>query len=198
MFQCKVDGCSEPKHKAKGYCNYHYGRHLSGLPLNVAKRVYDPGAECSVNGCNNISRARGYCRKHWKRWRVHDDPTKTLHSLGYGDGKKWHTSPSGYVVRYEPDNPNAGPNGQVYQHRHVMSQVIGRPLRENENVHHVNGVKDDNRPENLELWTKGQPAGQRVTDKLSWCADFIADNMDAAIRLDPNIADQLKILRRKL
>jgi len=37
----------------------------------------------------------------------------------------------------------------------------------------VNGVRDDNRPENLELWSKSQPKGQRATDKLAWAKEII-------------------------
>lgn len=67
---------------------------------------------------------------------------------------------------YRPGHPNAQSNGYVYEHMFVMSESLGRPLRGAENVHHRNGVRDDNRLENLELWEKKQPYGQRVEDKV--------------------------------
>lgn len=59
------------------------------------------------------------------------------------------------------------------QHRVVMERIMGRPLRKGENVHHVNGVRHDNRPENLELWVTAQPAGQRPADLLAWAHEVI-------------------------
>lgn len=79
------------------------------------------------------------------------------------------TTGDGYTVVRQPNHPDAQVGGWVLEHRLVMESIIGRRMFPNENVHHINGVRSDNRPENLELWVKGQPPGQRVDDIVSWC-----------------------------
>lgn len=71
-----------------------------------------------------------------------------------------------YRMLLMPDHPNANKNGYVFEHTKVMSDMLGRPLLREETVHHKNGVRDDNRPENLELWASNHPAGQRVEDLI--------------------------------
>jgi HNH endonuclease len=72
-----------------------------------------------------------------------------------------------------PDHPRAGQGRYVFEHILVMEEQLGRYLLPNETVHHLNGVRDDNRPENLELWTRPQPTGIRVTDAVAWAHEIL-------------------------
>lgn len=76
-------------------------------------------------------------------------------------------SPHGYVMRLAPDHPSIAGTARRYvlEHRLVMEQMLGRFLEPNEHVHHKNGIRDDNRPENLELWVGGHPPGARSVEQ---------------------------------
>lgn len=54
-----------------------------------------------------------------------------------------------------------------------MEQYLGRALLKNENIHHKNGIKTDNRLDNLELWVKTQPCGQRPEDLVAWAKEIL-------------------------
>lgn len=76
---------------------------------------------------------------------------------------------NGYkIIKVPPGTPGAKKfgdrSGWMWEHRYVMQQTLGRPLEKHENVHHINGKRDDNRADNLELWKRSQPAGVRSAD----------------------------------
>ena len=60
---------------------------------------------------------------------------------------------NGYRFLSIRGHPNADKDGYIAEHRYVMSQILGRPLKSNEDVHHKNKNRSDNRPENLQLYT---------------------------------------------
>ena len=87
--------------------------------------------------------------------------------------KTKYVDENGYVMIYRKNHPNSYSRGRISEHIYKMSEFLGRALFKKENVHHKNGIRDDNRIENLELWSKSQPPGQRVEDKIEWCKEFL-------------------------
>jgi len=62
-------------------------------------------------------------------------------------GKYRHSA--GYILCLAPNHPRASVTGYVYEHIMVAELMLGRVIAPSENVHHLNGIRDDNRPENL-------------------------------------------------
>ena len=68
-----------------------------------------------------------------------------------------------------------------FEHRYVMARRIGRPLHHDESVHHKNGNRADNRIQNLEIWVRGQPSGQRIRDLVPWAEEILRRYKPAAL-----------------
>ena len=142
--------------------------------------VYKAGVRFCSRACSGkdlSSRQLGYKNAMWKGGEI-----VTGHTGG------------GYIKELAPEHPNADASGYVLQHRLVMEQVIGRPLEKHERIHHKNGDRQDNRPENLELWvganrSKKDPHGVRLVDQV---IDMISSlKSDELLRLKQAVEDKL-------
>jgi hypothetical protein len=136
-------------------------------------------AICSVPDCPEIALTRGFCRLHYERFyrskefKLFQPKTKQTRREPGQPGTYSKTS-KGYVRVYLPEHPNAMSDGQILEHILIMSEHLGRPLTDDEQVHHKNGVKDDNRIENLVLKIKAHGPGIEIADALQWAHEIIA------------------------
>lgn len=155
---CSFNECDRVA-KAHGLCNGHRSQRYYGRPLTPL-RGYAHGRTCDFDGCNLRHLAGGLCKAHYEQ-RRRGESLRTIRS-----GDQGHIDAHGYRTIRVGGRP-------VKEHRFVMEQVLGRELLPGENVHHLNGVRHDNRPENLELWVTMQPSGQRPADLLAWAYEII-------------------------
>lgn len=105
-------------------------------------------------GCGKVvkpSRWRWYNGKNLDYVTGHNPSS---HGHLRNEGK--YSNEQGYILVLCPDHPHADSRGYVREHRLVMEQILGRHLEPSEHVHHINCVKWDNRPENLEVMDKSE------------------------------------------
>lgn len=186
---CAHEGCENPRRvdAAGGLCAMHYRRKRLCQDMDAPKlRVpRDEHRPCGVDGCELRYYAGGYCNMHYTRLRLTGD----LGPVGSrkrpnGTRTRWKDPKNGYVYVYVVGKSR---NGKL-EHRAVMEEHLGRELRKGESVHHRNGVRDDNRLENLELWVKPHLAGQRAEDLVAFVAEQYPEACRAALEGVPQTA----------
>lgn len=163
---CMFDGCNR-KTRAKELCPAHWSQKNLGQELRT---IRDFRANCNFPSCTNKHATKGFCNAHYLQSRKSKKLVPARKKFEQGEWGVWCKIASGYVAR---SRTILGVTKRQYQHRHVMEEYLGRELLPHENVHHLNGIKDDNRIENLELWSRSQPYGQRVSDKIPWMVEFL-------------------------
>lgn len=183
---CKGDdGRCEGEIAGDELCRAHWYRQSKGLPLTEIKRRSSslkgqPCISCAKHGdarksvshdgqCSTHSQRRMHGEQDWDRPIKHKSP----------DGTVAYTT-RGYRVISRVNGSSS------YEHRVIAQQLLGRPLEKGENVHHRNGVRDDNRTDgplridptsgrlrsgNLEIWTDPQPSGADVGPVLIWAVE---------------------------
>lgn len=171
--RCSVDGC-ERRHEALGYCSAHWQRfRRNGYPGPPEIKKYGgPTKTCRVECCDRVVASFGLCQTHKKRLDSGepDALSRPIKPRGVG-----YTNKNGYRhVACPGDLKDMGhSDGMIPEHRLVMARRLGRSLFSDEQIHHVNGNRSDNRDDNLELWSISQPAGQRVEDKVKWAREIL-------------------------
>lgn len=158
------------------YCKAHQKRFREhGNPQeHIPLRVRSTTGICEVPDCGGKVHARRLCATHdWRlsTWGTLDTEGRTLKFRAV-EGER-RVDKTGYAKIKLPSHPEAHANGWVFEHRQVMSDFLGRKLLPEENVHHINGVRYDNRIENLELWNIAQPSGQRAEDKIRFALEIL-------------------------
>lgn len=194
---CTVSKCTRGEYGKRGWCKKHYNsarkQGLTGRGLECSgqgcgliatskglcdthrriQRRETPDTVCTFEECNKLAEVAGLCNGHVKQRNRGETLTKLKRSQNlrgvWGD---WYLSGGGYIERHRITED--GVREYQKQHRYVKECQLGRPLLPNENIHHKNGVRGDNRIENLERWITPQPSGQRIPDKIRFALEIIA------------------------
>ncbi len=154
---CSVEGCTT-RPRINGLCNRHYLQWKDGrLPADAMKEP--PAASyvaCKLENCTVRASSRGMCPKHARQVKagIINELGEELRDPSLRPGRGWRSYCRGYVKVMAKNHPQADRDGYVLEHRLVMEKILGRFLERHEVVHHRDGVRNNNTPENLEVHTR--------------------------------------------
>ena len=152
---------------AYSQCNKHFQRRTGTHKYCSRKCRNLDKPLCKVEGCTYLSESKGYCASHRMREKRGIPLNDKSLRRWLKPGEKRINS-GGYVQIRCPYTDK-----RVLEHRFVYEQFIGRKLLPEETVHHIDGDKTNNSLDNLELWNRSHPAGQRVKDKLDHAINIV-------------------------
>lgn len=160
------------------------GRYCSVACHNAAQTktpVIKSCAHCGTELRLKPSQARvQYCSKACEAAARVRRPLARQHN-----GKPARLNDQGYVMVWEPEHPNRAHKGWQPEHRLIAERTLGRFLDSSEHVHHVNGVKDDNRPENLAVMDATEHRALSLSDYHAWLRGELAELAEYRRRFGP-------------
>ena len=105
-----------------------------------------------ISGHNSWGNKHGLGYKHTEEWKLEASKrTSGKNNPAWIGGRVYNGD--GYIWVHTPGHPNPSSKNYVFEHRLIMEKHLGRYLRSEESIHHINGIKDDNRIENLMIFS---------------------------------------------
>lgn len=130
-----------------------------GISTGSAFKILKAAGVMKTNGeaHRGLKKSPEECRRigNMRRGTHHSEEAKRKISEAHKIHRAGHKKirDDGYIEIYYPDHPDSTADGYVMEHRLIMEKEIGRRLKKDEVVHHINHIRTDNRIENLKLMT---------------------------------------------